>query len=52
MAIDDEATISLTRLFNEPAGKAYLVKQGVPETLVENLRPAWYFLHRQPVGSH
>jgi cysteine synthase A len=37
MAIDDEACMSLVRLFNEPAGRAYLVKQGVPETLVENL---------------
>jgi cysteine synthase A len=37
-AVDDEATISLIRLFNEPAGKAYLInQQGVPETLVENL---------------
>jgi len=37
MAIDDEAPMSLIRLFNEPAGKSYLVKQGVPEALVENL---------------
>ena len=37
MAIDDEACMSLVRLFNEPAGRAYLVKQGVPETLVEAL---------------
>jgi hypothetical protein len=37
-AVDDEATISLIRLFNEPAGKAYLInQQGVPETSVENL---------------
>jgi len=36
-AIDDEATISLIRLFNEPAGQEYLVKQGVPEALVEHL---------------
>ncbi len=36
-AIDDEATISLIRLFNEPAGRAYLVKQGVPESLVGQL---------------
>ena len=37
MAIDDEACPSLVRLFNEPAGRAYLVKQGVPETLVQKL---------------
>jgi hypothetical protein len=37
MAIDDEACMSLVRLFNEPAGHAYLVKQGVPEELVQNL---------------
>ncbi len=37
MAIDDEACMSLVRLFNEPTGRAYLVKQGVPEKLVQNL---------------
>jgi cysteine synthase A len=37
MAIDDEATMSLVRLFNEPMGRAYLVEQGVPEGLVANL---------------
>jgi cysteine synthase A len=37
MAIDDEACMSLARLFNEPAGRAYLVKQGVPEALVSQL---------------
>ncbi len=36
-AIDDQATINLIRLFNEPAGRAYLVKQGVDENLVERL---------------
>ncbi len=36
-AIDDQATINLIRLFNEPAGRAYLVKQGVPENLVAKL---------------
>ena len=29
--------MSLVRLFNEPAGRAYLVKQGVPEELVSRL---------------
>lgn len=37
VAIDDEACLSLVRLFNEPAGRAYLVKQGVPEAFVEQL---------------
>jgi cysteine synthase A len=37
MAIDDEACMSLVRLFNEPAGRAYLVGQGVPEALVAQL---------------
>jgi cysteine synthase A len=37
MAIDDEACLSLVRLFNEPAGRAYLVKQGAPEALVGQL---------------
>ncbi len=37
MAIDDEACLSLVRLFNEPAGRAYLVRQGVPEDLVGRL---------------
>lgn len=37
VAIDDEACVNLVRLFNEPVGRAYLVKQGVPQALVENL---------------
>ena len=37
IGVDDEATISLTRLFNEPAGKAYLIDQGVKSELVEQL---------------
>ncbi len=37
MSIDDEACMSLVRLFNEPAGRAYLVEQGVPEDLVGRL---------------
>ena len=37
MAIDDEACMSIVRLFNEPAGRAYLAKQGVAESLVERL---------------
>jgi cysteine synthase len=37
IAIDDNAVVNLARLFNEPEGKAHLVKSGVPEALVENL---------------
>jgi cysteine synthase A len=37
VAIDDEACLSLVRLFNEPTGRAYLVSQGVPEGLVDQL---------------
>ncbi len=37
VAIDDNAVVNLSRLFNEPAGRAHLVKQGVPEALVSNL---------------
>jgi cysteine synthase len=37
MAIDDEACVSLVRLFNEPTGRACLVRQGVPEDLVGRL---------------
>ena len=37
MAIDDAAPMALLRLFNEDAGKQYLVGAGVPEPLVGNL---------------
>ncbi|MCA9956585.1 MAG: pyridoxal-5-phosphate-dependent protein subunit beta, partial [Anaerolineales bacterium] len=37
IAIDDESSMSLTRLFNEPAGQEYLVEQGVSADLVEQL---------------
>jgi cysteine synthase A len=37
MAIDDNAVVNLARLFNEPTGRAYLVNQGVPESMVEQL---------------
>ena len=37
VGIDDEACISLLRLFNEPAGRSYLVQRGVPEELVADL---------------
>jgi len=35
-AIDDNAVVNIARLFNEPAGKAFLTRQGVPEeTLIQ-----------------
>jgi cysteine synthase len=37
VAIDDNAVVNLSRLFNEPAGRAYLVKKGVPEAVVGQL---------------
>jgi len=37
IAIDDAAVVNLARLFNEPEGRAYLVKKGVPEGIVSSL---------------
>ncbi len=37
MAVDDNAVVNLARLFNEPAGRKYLVEKGVPEELVGKL---------------
>ena len=37
MAIDDAAVVNLSRLFNEPAGREYLIQQGVPENFVAHL---------------
>jgi len=36
-AVDDEQCMALLRLFNEPAGTAYLVRQGMTEELVKDL---------------
>jgi cysteine synthase len=36
-AIDDNDVVNVVRLFNEPEGKAYLVKKGVPQALVSKL---------------
>jgi cysteine synthase len=36
-AIDDEAVVNLSRLFNEPEGKKYLAQQGVPQELIARL---------------
>jgi hypothetical protein len=37
VAIDDNAVVNLSRLFNEPAGKQYLATQGVPESIISEL---------------
>ncbi len=37
IAVDDETPMGLIRLFNEPAGKKYLVSKGLPETWVNGL---------------
>jgi cysteine synthase len=37
VAIDDDSVVNITRLFNEPAGHAYLRRKGVPEETVCNL---------------
>lgn len=36
-AIDDEQTMQLMRLFNEPAGREYLAQRGIPEEVILNL---------------
>ena len=37
VAIDDEAVVNLSRLFNEPEGRKYLAKKGVPEAIISQL---------------
>ena len=37
MAIDDEAVVNISRLFNEPEGRKYLAKKGVPQEVIEHL---------------
>ncbi len=37
IGLDDEAAVSLTRLFNEPAGRKYLATRGVAPGVVESL---------------
>jgi cysteine synthase len=37
VAIDDNAVVNISRLFNEVPGQAYLVSQGVPEGTVDQL---------------
>ncbi|MDO9085445.1 MAG: pyridoxal-phosphate dependent enzyme [Anaerolineaceae bacterium] len=36
-AIDDNAVVKIVRLFNEPEGKNYLAKKGVPQEIISNL---------------
>lgn len=37
VAIDDNSVVNVMRLFNEPEGRAYLTRKGVPEDVVCNL---------------
>jgi cysteine synthase len=37
VAIDDNAVVNISRLFNEPEGKKYLAKKGVPEAVISRL---------------
>ncbi|HNR01695.1 MAG TPA: pyridoxal-phosphate dependent enzyme [Anaerolineaceae bacterium] len=37
VAIDDDAVVEIMRVFNEPEGRKYLVKQGLSESLVASL---------------
>jgi cysteine synthase len=36
-AIDDNAVVNIARLFNEPAGKQYLMEQGVTQDMIDQL---------------
>ncbi len=37
VAVDDAAVVNIARLFNEPTGRAYLLKQGIPESFIGHL---------------
>ena len=37
VAIDDNAVVNIMRLFNEPAGRSYLIRKGVPHEMVSQL---------------
>ncbi len=37
VAIDDNAVVNISRLFNEPEGRKYLAKKGVPQEVIEQL---------------
>ncbi len=63
IGLDDEATMSIIRLFNEPAGRAHLLDQGVKPDLIDqlpllgisgvgNLLAAVKFAHYYELGSN
>ncbi|MDH3606623.1 MAG: pyridoxal-phosphate dependent enzyme [Acidimicrobiia bacterium] len=63
IGLDDEATMVLTRLFNEPEGISYLIDQGVKPDLIEklpllgisgigNMLAAIKFAHYYELGSN
>ena len=37
VAIDDNAVVNIARLFNEPAGREYLKRKGVPQATIDQL---------------
>lgn len=37
VAIDDNAVVNIMRLFNEPSGKSYLAKKGIPADIIQKL---------------
>ena len=37
LAVDDEHTVRLLRLFNEPVGREYLSNRGIPDEIVDSL---------------
>ncbi|MFQ6079848.1 MAG: pyridoxal-5-phosphate-dependent protein subunit beta, partial [Thermodesulfobacteriota bacterium] len=63
IAVDDNAVVHLGRLFNEPAGRAFLLRRGLSESFVEkldlfgfsgiaNLVSAIKFIRYYELGSH
>ncbi len=52
VAIDDNAVVNISRLFNEPAGRAYLAKKGVPEDDRQPAGPAGLLRHLQHALRH
>ncbi len=52
IALDDNVIVNLSRLFNEPAGQAYLVKKGVPEAVVSSAGFTRFLGNRQSLHGH
>ncbi len=52
IAIDDEASMSLIRLFNEPVGSEYLVESGRAQRADLPVAAAGHLRHRQPAVGH